>query len=110
MINIFFAANTILGSAVIDSENNIYIASGNNVLCIKDDGNIKWKVPVRGFVGTSPSLSNDGIIFFTSYLLAPPFNYFHALNTNDGSNFFPPKGFGGTQSAYSSPIVRSLLF
>ena len=58
-----FAANTILGSVVIDSDNNIYIASGNNVLCIKDDGNLKWKVTIRGFVATSPSLSNDGIIF-----------------------------------------------
>ena len=95
---------------MIDSENNIYIASGNNVLCIKDDGNLKWKVTIRGFVATSPSLSNDGIIFFTSYFVAPPFNNFYALNTNDGSSFLSPKGFGGTQSAYSSPIVRLLLF
>ena len=105
----FYPGDVVLGSPVIDSENTIYIAAGNTVYGIKDNGILKWKNSLIGVIGTSPSLSKDGYLFFTSYFSSSPFNYFYALSTKDGTKLFLPKGFGGGPSTYSSPMVSTYL-
>ncbi len=55
-------------SLVCDSDNVIYFVGQDNILrAVKNDGSIKWELPVNGHCYESPALSANGKLYFGTY-------------------------------------------
>ena len=54
---------TVMGSAVVGSDNTIYFATSNSVSALTPAGSIKWQTPAPFQATTAPALADDGTLY-----------------------------------------------
>jgi outer membrane protein assembly factor BamB len=95
-------SSEVVCSALIDTNGMIYfgtMGSDSSLYALYPNGTRKWKFTADGLLWSTPIISEEGIIYFTTW---GAYHYFYALNLDDGTEEWR---FAPGESSTSSPSI-----